>query len=66
MTTYTTIQGDTWDWISKKVYGNERFMHHLIEANPKHHDRVFFPANITIRVPDVDVTQVAILPPWKR
>lgn len=32
-TTYTTIQGDTWDLISFKLFGSEKYMKNLIEAN---------------------------------
>lgn len=31
--TYTTIQGDTWDLIAYKLYGEEKYMKNLIEAN---------------------------------
>ena len=33
MSTYTTIQGDTWDLISFRVFGEEKYMRYLIEAN---------------------------------
>ena len=36
MNTYTTIQGDMWDSIAKKVYGTERAMDILMKANPEH------------------------------
>lgn len=30
---YKTIQGDTWDGIAVKVYGDEKYMNELLEAN---------------------------------
>lgn len=30
---YITEQGDTWDLIAYKLYGEERYMKNLIEAN---------------------------------
>ncbi len=67
--TYTTTQGDTWDSIAYLIYGNEKLMHHLLEANPKHIGIVVFSANIVINVPDVDVSIMDTnknLPSWRR
>ena len=33
MSTYKTQQGDTWDLIALRVYGDEHFMDVLINAN---------------------------------
>ena len=35
--TYTTIQGDTWDLIAYKLYGEEKYMKNLIEANEEYY-----------------------------
>ena len=32
---YKTVQGDTWDIISKKVYGTEKYMTRLMQENPE-------------------------------
>ena len=66
MRSYTTIQGDTWDIVSLKMYGTEKQMHTLIEANPAHRDTVFFSANTILAVPDVAITTPSKLPPWRR
>jgi phage tail protein X len=66
MTDYTTIQGDTWDLISYKVYGSEKYMIKLIEANPEYRETVFFSANIKLKVPDIETPIPNKLPPWKR
>lgn len=64
--TYTTIQGDTWDMISYKVYGNEQHMETLIQANIKHIHRVIFSANVLLTIPTLDIPTTTQLPPWKR
>jgi phage tail protein X len=42
--TYTTIQGDTWDLIAYKLYGEEKYMKNLIEANWPLLDVLIFPS----------------------
>ena len=42
MTSYTTIQGDMWDLIAYKVYGNERYINLLLEANQKLRNTAIF------------------------
>jgi len=64
--TYTTIQGDMWDSIAYKVYGHERYMSTLLEANQQYNDLTVFPAGITITCPDVGITSASTLPPWRR
>ena len=65
-TTYTTVQGDMWDIIAKKRYGDEKQMHKLIEANPAHRDTIFFSAGVILSVPAVAINEISrTLPPWK-
>ena len=33
METYTTIQGDMWDSIAYRLYGNEKYVGDLMKAN---------------------------------
>lgn len=61
---YTTAQGDTWDMIAYKVYGNEKYMINLIDANPEYCDIVTFSSGIDLAVPDID-EPIINLPPWK-
>lgn len=64
---YTTIQGDKWDGIAFKVYGDEMQMHVLIEANPDKRKIVIFPAGVVLVVPAVDTDAGRVsLPPWAR
>lgn len=64
--TYTTIQGDMWDLIAYKVYGHERYMSTLLEANPMLRETAIFPAGIKVRCPDIGLSSGGITPPWKR
>ena len=66
MREYVTAQGDTWDIIAYKMYGNERQMSTLIEANSQYRETVIFPPDMTLQVPDVAVNTSTVLPPWKR
>ncbi|MCL2210780.1 MAG: hypothetical protein FWB95_02540 [Treponema sp.] len=62
-------QGDVWDYLSFKLYGDEGFGHVLLEANPKLRQIVKFETSEIINVPDRPQTRVqssASLPPWKQ
>lgn len=68
MKTITTKQGDKWDLISYRVYGDERYMNKLIEANLEHRKFFIFPAGIVLNCPDIDLEEDTVnedLPPWK-
>lgn len=66
MRKYITIQGDMWDGIAKRVYGAERYMNTLLNANQAYNHIVIFPAGIQLNCPDMHMPSTAILPPWKR
>lgn len=64
---YTTIQGDQWDYIAYKVYGDEKQgVNLLLNANQQYNDIVVFPAGITLEVPPLERKADNKLPPWKR
>lgn len=64
---YTTIQGDTFDIIAKKIYGSEEYMTDLLKANKQYNEYVIFSAGIEITCPVVDAQKLSFLqPPWKR
>lgn len=66
-TTYSTVQGDTWDIISYKLYGDEHYIADLIAANIEHRAVVLFSAGVVLNVPEIKQTEpVSTLPPWKR
>jgi phage tail protein X len=65
-TSYTTIQGDTWDIISLSQYGTEDEMDTLIAANPLYQYYRVFPAGVVLTIPYVDpTTTFSDLPPWR-
>jgi len=70
MRKYTTMQGDTWDYIAYKVYGEqpgaELYMHTLLDANPAYLLYVVLPAGVVLNIPDIQVELPKTLPPWKR
>lgn len=63
---YKTIQGDTWDGIAVKVYGDEKYMNELLEANQAYREIIIFPANVGLSLPDIQTQTTTILPPWKK
>ena len=66
MLSYKTIQGDTWDSISKKVYGYEHYWPEVKQANTKYKDVVFFTDGIELEIPAIRESVPKELPPWKR
>ena len=65
MSTYTTIQGDTWDVIARKIFGDTKYTGNIIMANLRYMDYFVFPSGIELSVPDVDTTQPSAPVPWK-
>ena len=64
---YTTVQGDAWDSISKRVYGDEAHTGLLIAANPEHTETVLFSAGIVLTVPPrPELPARAGLPIWRQ
>lgn len=66
MNTYYTVQGDTWDGIAFKLYGDENLMTLLLNANPEQAETVIFGAGVRLVVPDKPEETADDLPPWKR
>lgn len=68
MKTYTTTQGDTWDYIALKELGSEMYTHLLLKANPDHGKTIVFSAGITLNIPEISEKAAASdsLPPWKK
>ncbi len=54
MSSYKTIQGDTWDLIAYKLWGSEYLLPLLLEANPKHRHTLFFSGDVVLNVPVID------------
>lgn len=66
MLEYTTIQGDTWDGISYKLYGDSSRMSELMERNTAHIRTTIFSAGVVLQVPEAEPQISNNLPPWKR
>ena len=64
--TYRTSQGDTWDMISYRAYGNEKYVDKLIQANLFYKEVVIFPANVKLTIPEISISYQSTLPLWKR
>lgn len=65
METYETVQGDTWDMIAKKVYGEEKYAGYLMESNRPLLDYMIFPGGVVLSIPELTEEQDADLPIWR-
>lgn len=65
-TAYTTIQGDTWDLISFKLFGSEKYMKNLIEANWPLLETLVFSSGTVITVPDLPEESDEDAPFWRQ
>lgn len=67
-TRYTTIQGDRWDTVAYKAYGDPMKITPIAEANPHVPKSPVLPAGIILNIPIQERENVTsnILPPWKR
>lgn len=63
--TYTTIQGDTWDLIAYKLYGSEKYMKNLIEANWPLLEVLVFSSGTVLNVPDIPEDSDEDAPFWR-
>ncbi|HEY4534285.1 MAG TPA: tail protein X [Fusobacterium sp.] len=68
---YRTEQGDTWDYIAYKIYGDEMMFHQLMRANVNLIHIAIFDSNIPIIIPENVVRKKSEdgknkLPPWRR
>jgi len=64
--TYKTVQGDMWDLISYKMYGDTKFTNLLMSANKKYIEYFTFPAGIELTIPDISTKIITAAPPWKQ
>ncbi len=64
-TKYTTVQGDTWDLISYKVYGSEKYIGDLMQANFELLDYTVFPSDVKVIVPTLPIEETDDVPEWR-
>lgn len=69
-TEYLTQQGDRWDTIAFKAYGDATMIKPIIDANREVYLTEIVPAGSRILVPIIEneetTTSADMLPPWKR
>ena len=69
-TTYTTVQGDTWDSAARAIYGDEIQAQTLLTAkeNIRLLDYQIFPSGVVITAPDPDPDTITYgdLPDWRK
>lgn len=64
--TYTTEQGDAWDAIAYKVYGDEKYTGWLMQNNFPLLDTFVFGAGIVLQTPEPpEDNETASLPIWR-
>jgi len=65
---YVTQDGDRWDLIAFKMYGDAYAYEPIIVANPHVPIRAVLPGGIKLRVPvrETPVLADPSVPPWKR
>ncbi len=57
MNTYKTIQGDTWDSIAYKIYGDEKYTDFLMQNNFELLDIFVFKAGTIVKTPELPDSQ---------
>ena len=67
---YVSKQGDRWDIIANKAYGDPTLINGIIEANTTLSITPIIPVGYRIIVPILEIGEIQIdselLPPWKR
>jgi phage tail protein X len=67
MTTYSTLQGDTFDIVSLRLLGDEAYAGQIANLNPAHAHIVIFNAGVMLNIPSKpETSQADNLPPWRR
>lgn len=56
-TTYTTVLGDTWDIIAKKVYNDEKYVDVLMRNNHSKLDICIFSAGVELSAPALSLVE---------
>lgn len=65
MKQYKTVQGDTWDLIAKKQYGDEKKLDILMMNNFSLLNYVIFPAGILVDIPELPDEAQQGWPEWR-
>lgn len=67
-TRYTTVQGDRWDTVAFKAYGDATKYSAIAEVNPTVPKNVVIPSGVVLNIPVLETatTETSNLPPWKK
>lgn len=69
-TEHITTEGERWDNIAFRAYGDASALVRIIDANPSVAIHDVLPGGIRLRIPVISratvTTETAKLPPWKR
>ena len=64
--TYTTRQGDTWDLIAHRIYGDVKYTGWLMQNNFPHLDIFVFDAGVVLQTPELpEEESQAATPFWR-
>lgn len=64
--TYTTQQGDAWDAVAFKVYGDTKYTGWLMQHNFPHLDTFVFGAGVVLQTPEPPADdQLTSVPFWR-
>lgn len=63
---YVTAEGDRWDLIAWRMYGDAYAFEEIVKANPHVPVRPVLPSGLRLLVPLRPRPTVGGLPPWKR
>lgn len=55
-----------WDSVALSVYGDERYINILLDANPDYAHMPILSGGLILICPDVSVETSVIAPPWRR
>ncbi len=62
---YITKQGDAWDLMAYDLYGDEKYMRYLLEANWPLLDIMIFSSGTVVKVPDLPEEADEDIPFWR-
>lgn len=62
---YITLQGDTWDLISYKVYGTSKYTGLLMQNNYQLLDIFIFSSGIEVKTPEITESDNSDMPIWR-
>ena len=68
---YITTEGERWDTIAYRCYGDPYAYPRIIELNPDYRANATLPGGVTLRVEIIDQPPAVLapetaLPPWRR